>query len=52
MIAVAIDARAQRYSEETRFVYEPFTGLEDQYRFTPKVWNEVIRNYNVLDLGI
>ena len=52
VIAVAIDARAQRYPEETRFIYEPFRGLEDQYRFKPRVWDDVVRNYNVQDLGI
>ena len=48
VIAVAIDARAQRYPEETRFIYEPFRGLEDQYRFKPRVWDDVVRNYNCL----
>ena len=31
-IAYAIDARAQRFPDEARFVYQPFAGHEDEYR--------------------
>ena len=50
-IAYAIDARAQRYPDEDRYVYQPFVGREDDYR-----WNEEARarlaDYNLDDLGI
>ncbi len=51
VIATAIDARAQRFPDEARYVYRPFAGLEDDYR-----WNESARmrlkNYSLKDLGI
>jgi len=51
VIATAIDARAQHFPEERQFRYQPFTGLEDQYR-----WNEAARlrlhDYSQKDLGI
>jgi ectoine hydroxylase-related dioxygenase (phytanoyl-CoA dioxygenase family) len=51
VIALAIDARAQHFPHEKRFVYQPFAGMEDQYR-----WNQDARfrlhNYSLLDLGI
>jgi len=51
VIALAIDARAQHFPEERRFVYQPFAGLEDEYR-----WSEAARprlhDYSQLDLGI
>jgi ectoine hydroxylase-related dioxygenase (phytanoyl-CoA dioxygenase family) len=52
IIAVAIDARAQHYPNETPFTYEPFVGEEDSYRFTAANWREIVRNYNLKDLGI
>lgn len=51
VIAMAIDARAQHFPDEQRFIYQPFVGLEDQYR-----WNEGARarlhDYSQKDLGI
>ena len=52
VIAVAIDARAQHYPNETPFAYEPFIGEEDNYRFTAANWQRIVRNYNLKDLGI
>ena len=52
VIAVAIDARAQRYRQEQRFVYRPFEGLEDRFRFDDATWERVIRDYNLKDLAI
>ncbi len=50
-IAYGIDARAQHYPDQERYVYQPFAGREDQYR-----WNDAARarmaDYNLLDLGI
>ena len=51
LIAYAIDARAQRFPHEDRYVYQPFAGREDEFR-----WNDgaraAIRDYNLKDLGI
>ena len=52
MIAVAIDARRQRFPDETPYVYQPFAGLEDEYRWSPETYERVIRDYNTKDLGI
>ena len=32
-IVYAIDARAQRFPDEARYVYQPFAGHEDEYRY-------------------
>jgi hypothetical protein len=50
-IMYGIDARAQRFPDEPRFVYKPFAGHEDEYRWTPET-AELLKNYNLLDLGI
>ena len=50
-IAYGIDARAQRFPDETSYVYAPFVGREDDYRYTPDTM-DALRDYNRLDLGI
>ena len=52
VIAVAIDARRQHRPEEPSFVYEPFVGLEDDFRFNDETFERVIRDYNLNDLAI
>ncbi len=51
VIQTAIDARARHFPEETPFAYQPFRGLEDQYR-----WDEAgkirLHDYSLKDLGI
>lgn len=51
LIAYAIDARRQRFPSEKPYVYQPFVGQDDNYR-----WNERVRaslkDYNLLDLSI
>jgi len=51
LIAYGIDARRQRFPEETPYVYQPFAGQHAAYR-----WNEEARaslkDYNLLDLSI
>jgi hypothetical protein len=51
VIMFGIDARAQRFPDESRYVYQPFAGQEDDYRWTPSTM-EALVNYNHLDLGI
>jgi hypothetical protein len=50
-IMYGIDARARRYPDERRYVYQPFAGEEDQYCWTPQT-KAALRDYNLLDLGI
>jgi len=50
-IAWGIDARSQRFPDEHRFVYEPFVGLEDTYRFSPKTMSG-LAGYDQRDIGI
>lgn len=51
VVATAIDARAQHFPEETPFAYQPFVGLEDQFR-----WDEAgrarLHDYSQNDIGI
>jgi hypothetical protein len=51
VIATAIDARRQHFVDETPFVYQPFAGLEDQFR-----WDEAgrarLHDYSQKDIGI
>ena len=52
VIAVAIDARKQRFKDEKSYRYAPFAGLEDEFRWNPDTFERVIRDYNLKDLGI
>ena len=52
VLAVAIDARAQFYPDETRYRYAPFVGLEDDYRYDDEAYERFIRDYNLKDLSI
>ena len=52
VIQVAIDARRQRFPDETPFRYRPFAGLEERFRYNPETVERVIRDYNTKDLAI
>ena len=52
VIAVAIDARRERFPDEAPYRYQPLEGLEDDYRWNPETFERVIRDYNLKDLGI
>jgi len=52
VIAVAVDARRQYRPGEPSFVYQPFAGLEDDFRFNDETFERVIRDYNLNDLAI
>ena len=52
VIAVAIDARRRRFPDEQPYAYQPFAGLEDEFRFGTETFEKVIRDYNLKDLGI
>lgn len=51
-IAIAIDARAQRFPSEQRYRYAPFEGHEDENRYTADTRSTVLKDYVLRDLGI
>ena len=51
-IAIAIDARAQRFPDERRFVYEPFVGEEDANRFGDDASHALLASCYLNDLAI
>ena len=52
LIAVAIDARQQRFPHEPRYVYQPLVGQEDQNRWNEAARESIVKDYNLRDLGI
>ena len=52
VVAVAIDARRQHRPDEAAYRYQPFVGLEDDFRCTDEVFKRVVRDYNTRDLAI
>jgi hypothetical protein len=51
LIQYAIDARRQRFTDETSYAYQPLANEANRYRWTPDVKAD-IKDYNLLDLGI
>ena len=51
LIMYGIDARQQRFPDETPYVYKPFAGREDEYRWTAEA-KRSLKDYNLLDIGI
>ncbi len=51
MIGYGIDARRQRFPQETPFVYQPHAQAGERYAWNESV-RESIRDYNLLDLSI
>jgi len=51
IIAYAIDARRGRFPGEQPYQYQPFAGVEDNYRWDAHAKAD-IKDYNLLDLGI
>jgi hypothetical protein len=51
MIMYAIDARRQRFPDETAYVYAPLAERADDYRWTAEA-KAGVRDYNLQDLGI
>ncbi len=52
IITLAIDARAQGFPDEERYVYQPLAGEEDQNRFDDDTRETLLKNYNLRDLHI
>jgi len=51
VIMYAIDARHQRFPQETPYRYQPFAAESDKYHWTPEALPR-LKDYNLLDLGI
>lgn len=51
LIAYGIDARRQRFPEETPYLYQPLADEEDNYRWDNRA-RESLKDYNLLDLSI
>ncbi len=51
MIGYAIDARRQRFPDETSFDYAPFAGAGERYRWDADA-KAGLKDYNLLDLSI
>ena len=52
IIQLAIDARQQRYPDETPYAYQPMAPEADALRWSPRTRETVLKNYNQLDLVI
>ena len=52
LIALAIDARRQRYPDEKSYVYQPLVGEEDATRWNNAARKHQIKDYNVRDFYI
>ena len=52
VIAVAADARAQRFPNQPRFHYAPFADKETDFAWNDANFERVIRDYNTKDLAI
>jgi hypothetical protein len=51
MIGYAIDARRQRFPDETPFAYAPFADSDERYRWDQEA-KAGLKDYNLLDLSI
>ncbi len=51
VIAYAIDARRQRFPDETPYVYKPLAGSEESLRWDDET-KAAFKDYNLLDLSI
>ncbi len=52
VIQIAIDARAQRFPQETPYHYLPLAGDEERNRWNETTRRTVLKDYNLLNLNI
>ena len=52
LIALAIDARQQRFPHEPRYVFQPLAGQEDANRWSEATRASILKNYNLRDLSL
>jgi hypothetical protein len=52
IIQIAVDARRQRFPQEKPYVYRPLAGREDDNRWNESTRDNVLKNYNQIDMFI
>jgi hypothetical protein len=52
IIQLGIDARQQRFPEETPFIYAPLVGEEEQNRWSELARETLLKDYNLRDMFI
>jgi hypothetical protein len=52
LIQLGIDARRQRFPDETPFVYKPLAGRENENRWSDDTRTRLLANYNLRDMFI
>ena len=52
LIAVAIDARQQRFPDESRYVYVPLAGQEDSNRWNEEGKENIVKSYSRWGLSL
>ncbi|MYD42767.1 MAG: phytanoyl-CoA dioxygenase family protein [Gammaproteobacteria bacterium] len=52
LISLAIDARRQRFADETPYSYGPLLAEIEKYRFSEETRETVLKNYNMYSLGL
>ena len=52
LIALAVDARRQRFPDEQSYIYQPLAEELDETRWNDVTRGRVLKNYNLNDLGI
>ncbi len=52
LIAVAIDARQQRYPHESRYIYQPFIGQEHANCWNEAAREDIVKDYHLKDLRL
>ncbi|MDA1097351.1 MAG: phytanoyl-CoA dioxygenase family protein [Proteobacteria bacterium] len=52
MIAIAADARQQRFPDEPRYCYQPLAGREVENRWNEQTRQSLVKDYNLQDLYI
>ena len=52
LIAVGVDARQQHFPHESRYVYQPMVGMENANQWNEATRENIVKDYNLRDLGI
>lgn len=52
IIALGIDARAQKFPNEKRYTYKPLSGQEDANRWNEQARETILKDYNQRDMYI
>ena len=52
MIAIGIDARRQRFPDETPYCYAPLAEQENKNRWNETTRETVVKNYNLRDMYV